>query len=97
MAEHAKMKLGFYDKFESFLALAREIKKPYTRKYTYESSQTNKVETVEVTYDNNEFRSIPESVVNAAKKIIKGFCKRQAAARRWQWCDESTKEKENTQ
>eukprot|EP00978_Attheya_sp_CCMP212_P041958 scaffold247981_cov23-Attheya_sp.AAC.1 len=42
MAEHAKMKLGFYDKFEFFLELAREIKKPYTRKYTYESSQTNK-------------------------------------------------------
>ena len=73
LAEHAKMKLGLYDKFDSFLELARAIKKPYTRKYTYESSQTNKLETVEVTYDNNEFRSIPESVVNAAKKIIIGL------------------------
>eukprot|EP00978_Attheya_sp_CCMP212_P043471 scaffold284586_cov43-Attheya_sp.AAC.1 len=73
MAEHAKMKLGFYDKFESFLELARAIKKPYTRKCTYESSQTNKVETEEVMYDNNKFRSIPESVLNAAKKIIIGL------------------------
>eukprot|EP00978_Attheya_sp_CCMP212_P032015 scaffold123217_cov49-Attheya_sp.AAC.3 len=65
--------MGFYDKFESFLELARAIKKPYMRKYTYESSQTNKLETVEVTYDNGEFQTIPESVVNTAKKIIIGL------------------------
>eukprot|EP00978_Attheya_sp_CCMP212_P004906 scaffold10743_cov58-Attheya_sp.AAC.7 len=82
MAEHAKMKFGFYGKFESFLELlARAIKKPYTRKYTYESSQTNKVETVDVMYDNNKFRSIPESVVNAAKKIIIGLDDEKGAAR----------------
>jgi hypothetical protein len=42
LAEHAKMKLGFYDKFEYFLELTRAIKKPYTRKCTYKSSQRNK-------------------------------------------------------
>ena len=56
LAEHTKMTMGgVYDKFEDFLELARAIKKPYTRKYTYESSQSNKLETVEVTYDSNEF------------------------------------------
>ena len=55
------------------MELARAIKKPYTKDYTYESSQTNRLETVAVTYDNSEFRCVPESVVNAAKKIIVGM------------------------
>jgi hypothetical protein len=73
LAEHTKMRMGVYDKFEDFLELARAIKKPYTKDYSYESSQTNRLETVSVTYDNSEFRCVPESVVNAAKKIIVGL------------------------
>jgi hypothetical protein len=52
-AEHAKMRIGFYDKFKIFLVLRRAIKKPYMRDYTYESLQMNKVETgVSVMYTN---------------------------------------------
>jgi hypothetical protein len=90
LAEHAKMKLGVYDKFEDFLELARAIKKPYTRKYTYESSQSNRLETVEVTYDSNEFRCIPESVVNAAKKIILGLDEKNGKSKRVRDGDEGT-------
>jgi hypothetical protein len=73
MAEHAKMKLGSCDKFDDFLKLARRIKSPFTRDYTYESSHANKVQSVQITYHNNEFRAVPECIVNAARKIIVGL------------------------
>jgi hypothetical protein len=73
MEEHAKMKVGSYDKFEDFLKMARRIKSPFTRDYTYESSHINKVQSVQITYHNNEFRAVPECIVNAAKKIIVGL------------------------
>eukprot|EP00978_Attheya_sp_CCMP212_P025898 scaffold84133_cov61-Attheya_sp.AAC.3 len=45
MEQHVKLRLGHYDKFEDFLKLARSIKSPFTRDYTYESSYANKAET----------------------------------------------------
>jgi hypothetical protein len=72
-AQHVKLRLGHYDKFDDFLKLARSIKSPFTRDYTYESSYANKVKSVQITYHNNEFRAVPECVVNAAKVIILGL------------------------
>eukprot|EP00978_Attheya_sp_CCMP212_P020210 scaffold57559_cov54-Attheya_sp.AAC.3 len=74
MAQHVKLRLGHYDKFEDFLKLARSIKSPFTRDYTYESLYANKVKSVQITYNsNNEFQAVPECVVNAAKVIILGL------------------------